>query len=339
MPRHPGSVDNPTPVKKKSAVVAEKNRKTKIQVAALKSQLKSQYIKKLTACSTSAMRKQKLVCVNTMSEPKETKVEDEPLEDDVFNELVETKGEDTPSESSPAIKSEEDEPASGTEDDAKSKDTESKEKPPPFHEHPRWKQKEAETEELRKQNEELRTDFDAFKEDASKKPSDTSDPIPQWFVDQYGENDQNWRAYQQREQTSREQFKQEILGEVQANQSKAQADFDKANQLINKQVTDLQVTSGVDFTTLDEKGQNSERNELMAVMNKFKPVNDQGNWDFEKGYEILQMSKGKPDKEKSDARKKIAASTTTKETGEPKSKDYVNQQDLKSEDWSSIGLS
>ena len=71
-------------------------------------------------------------------------------------------------------------------------------------------------------------------------------------------------------------------------------------------------------------------------MLEWRPTDENGNFNFRKGYEIYQLQKLKDnDPAHAIARKKLADAATKSERGEPKVKDYYTSEDLK-KGWQSI---
>lgn len=57
---------------------------------------------------------------------------------------------------------------------------------------------------------------------------------------------------------------------------------------------------------MKDEGLKFDKNELIKVVNDYRPINDEGKWDFRRAYKILQLNAKSPDK----ARKELADSTT-----------------------------
>ena len=92
---------------------------------------------------------------------------------------------DSPNEKEPKVE----EPSKGdnTTEGEKPKDV-------PFHEHPRWKEREEELKELRAFKEEVTDKFQELE-----KPHSKSGNIPDWFKELYGENEVAWQKYEEHE--------------------------------------------------------------------------------------------------------------------------------------------
>jgi len=178
----------------------------------------------------------------------------------------------------------------------------------PWHKDPRW----IEWQEERKQLLE-------FKEDATPKLASINSQeqveIPKWF----GGDEGAWKAYNADFQANLSRVKSEAIAEYEAKQ-KAEADrVQKANEYVTNELN-----------TLHSKGLKFEDNELLKVLNDYPLVKADGNWDFEKAYEVLELKKLKESNpEKLQARKDIAASTKSSTTGEPTAKTYFTPADFK----------
>ena len=88
---------------------------------------------------------------------------------------------------------------------------------------------------------------------------------------------------------------------------------------------------GDQVQSLKDEGLKFDKNELMKVMYDYKPTDDEGNLDFRKGYEIMEVLK-KKDPEKTEARKKIADEGKDSK-GEPANKKWKTPDDLVGVGW------
>lgn len=84
--------------------------------------------------------------------------------------------------------------------------------------------------------------------------------------------------------------------------------------------------------SLKDSGKVFDENELKAIAVKYKPTDDLGNIDFNLAYEILMEKKSiekEKEGEKSNARKRVAADTSSTTKGETPKKDYMTHADFR----------
>ncbi len=137
---------------------------------------------------------------------------------------------------------------------------------------------------------------------------DTHVEIPDWFKGIYGDDVNAYQNYLMTERQSIiEQAKREIITDQQRQVAEQEARVQRWNDYSTNSMDSLQA-----------EGKSFDRNELMAFMLKWQPTDAQGNFDFNKGYELMSMTKPAT-QEKSKARKAIAdISQTTNNTSERK---------------------
>lgn len=225
---------------------------------------------------------------------------------------------ETPSESQPEKEPKEAEPVVGD-----PSNTPNKEDNVPFHEHPRWKQREQELEELREQTVRQDQEISELKSRRSE-PSDTE--VPEWFRELYGDNAVAWEKYNEHHASEREAIKQEAVAEIERKAEAEVAETQKWNSWVENEIGKLK-----------GEGKEFDRNELINVMLTYRPTDPNNNFDFEAGYKIYEALKAKPatDPAKSHARKQLADSTATT-SGEPKAKSYQTSATLRNLKWGSI---
>lgn len=211
-------------------------------------------------------------------------------------------GEETSAASSTENKSEEQAGDSSTTD--KNATDAGKEKDVPFHDHPRWKERE---EQWNKRLEEQREEFDKKLAalDPKNKPEDEkngSDVIPEWF----GGDLKQWKAYQADQRKlladSRKEWEQELKNTHSA-QEKAVVE---ANKHFDESVLKIEAASG----------QKVDRKELLqfVIDNQIVDLKTQ-KWDYEKGYRWMTAEKKANGSSNQgggrQARKDLAGATTT----------------------------
>jgi hypothetical protein len=239
-----------------------------------------------------------------------------PKQEDPFADLG--KEEETPPESSPENNQEKDKPEEGEVQD-KAPNTPVKEVP--FHENPRWQQRERELEELRAFKEEAEAKFQSLEKNIT--PSEVS--IPRWFSTLYGENTEAWEAYQEHEGESREQLKREVIESQKQEQYAAQQEEQKWLNWVEDGVQSLK-----------SEGKVFDKNELLKAVLDYGFTDESGNYDFRKAYNYLEATKGTRPSPQTEAKKKIADISSSGKGGESTQKDYLSQKDLRHKSWSSL---
>lgn len=228
-------------------------------------------------------------------------------------------GEETPSDSPAEKEQEKVKPVEG--------DNTQAEKEVPFHQNPRWIERENELKTLREKSEiyekEL-ADLKKFKEQSSQNKSDTK--VPEWFSTLYGDNAEAWEKYSEHSKKEREEMKREIFEEQQRQVVQAQEQEKYWNNWVENEMVKL-----------ESKGYKFDRGELSQVMLKTRPTDGNGNLDFEAGYETYVARKGPAvNTQQSQARKQVADSVTRSSRGEPAPKDYMTSSELRNKSWSQL---
>lgn len=197
----------------------------------------------------------------------------------------------------------------------------------PFHQHPRWIERENELNELRERDEQTSrelAELKAFKETSTKQTEDTT--VPEWFSELYGDNQVAWSKYNAHEQTRTEEIENRIIARQREEQTKASQEASHWDKWVDTEVTKL-----------ESKGYKFERNELIQTMVEFRPTDADNNFDFEAGYKIYDALREKADSSKSDARKQLADTTTvTSIKGETPKRDYMTPAELRGRSWGSL---
>lgn len=191
----------------------------------------------------------------------------------------------------------------------------------PYHKNPRFKEL-VEEKNLYKSKAEkveaLEQEIERLKTVLPTANQSTHQPIPQWFSSLYGENPDAWSAYQMHSQEERRQMKTELMEELKREQQRETQETQKWNNWIEGQLTSLK-----------DEGKQFDRNEFLKFMRDYSPVNAQGQYDFQKGFELYELKKQSEGIVKNQGRKTIAAATSSKPGTGPKTRDYVTPKDLR----------
>lgn len=198
------------------------------------------------------------------------------------------------------------------------------EKQIPYHKDPRWIRQREELQAERAARElaerkarELEERFVTTTDFASELVGDDEDAqerIRQWEQHIISKAAQELKQQQEREKQTRAEEQARWLNWVRDN------------------LTELQDETGFKAISDDGETITAEGKELLAVLQEF-PIDDgQGNFSIRRGYDLYQKLKVKEQEKStknSDARKKLAASTVSKESSASESKDYVTSADLR----------
>lgn len=189
----------------------------------------------------------------------------------------------------------------------------------PFHKHPRWRALQQELKEAR----EFREAVMPLLERLGQKPEDRreeEEKVPDWFIELFGENEVAWQKYRAYDENQRKKLRAEILHEIQVEQE----NMVRQQKAQEKWVDD-------ELQKLSDEGFTFERNELLKVALDYLPTDADGNIDFRKAYEILQLKKAgiAPAKPRSEEKKKIADQTVSRGKISEEKKDYQTFQTLR----------
>ena len=184
-----------------------------------------------------------------------------------------------------------------------------------FHKNPRFKELVEEKNRWKAQAEELAR-LKVEVEQIRSQPQDNEPSIPEWFKGLYGDDADRWNDYSQYQKSQRDQVKQELLLEQQQKIQQQQ-----------QQVTRWEEYSNDSMDKLEAAGKEFDRKELKSFVEKWAPVDQYGNYDYSKGYELMTMAKA-PNPEKSKARKDIADISSSNSSVSNQSKDFMTAQDL-----------
>lgn len=222
--------------------------------------------------------------------------------------------EETPADSAPEKEEVEEEEAEGVEPVAEDN--------VPFHQHPRWVEREKELKELRERDEAMAAELAEIR---AAKTSQEDTEIPAWFSELYGDNVTAYQKYQEHEQSRTEEIKNQILTEQQTAAQKAQQETERWNKWVEDEISSLQA-----------EGNTFDRNKLINTMLEYSPTDANNNLDFKKGMAIYKALEGKPDTAKAEARKELADTATVTTKGEPAKKDYMTPAELRNKSWASL---
>lgn len=199
----------------------------------------------------------------------------------------------------------------------------------PFHEHPRWKQREDEwttrfnDQEKRHQDDiaSIRTEFGT-----ARKENEQNTKIPAWF----GGDQAQWDSYRADRDAELKQIEDRAITRAKEdlqNSSKAQTDAVKeATDYMNTEVAAIEADK-----TLNPTGEKVNAEELLKVVLENELIDSKGRWNYKAGFKIL---KGNPvakpaAKQNTQERKEVAAATTSEAGPEKKGPAVATSEDFK----------
>lgn len=201
------------------------------------------------------------------------------------------------------------------------------EKDIPFHKHPRWMERENELKELREFKEKAAPTLEEFNKFKSALDSKEQTNIPEWFKELYGENEVAWQKYSEHTKNEREEMMKELQAKQEADRQAAQKEEQKWNKWVEDGLDGLKIL-GLEF----------DRNALVKTMldNQDKVTRD-GQFDFNLGYKLYRELNPDNSQAISQARKKLADTTTKSSSSEKGSKGYMTSNELRGKSWNQLG--
>lgn len=195
----------------------------------------------------------------------------------------------------------------------------------PFHEHPRWKQRESEWE-SRFNNQEARHQEDMKKlreEFSGNKPTGKpeSKPIPSWF----GGTQEQWDAYQADLQEQFKEVEEKAFERFQGSKTEEQKAVEEATKYMKSELTAIEADP-----TLNPSGKKVDPNKLLKVVMDNELIDSKGRWNYRAGMKILnsQNPQAKRPAKPTQDKKKLAGATTSEPTGETQPKNFKTSKDF-----------
>lgn len=246
----------------------------------------------------------------------ENQMADTPFEGQ--NPFEEEEGDGT-STGSPTENNEEDENGDSGADDKNQKDPH---KDVPFHDHPRWKQREEEwqnrfnTQEKRHQD-----DIKSVREEfvSARKDNRENDQIPAWF----GGSQEQWNAYRTDRDSELKLAEERAYERVNAAKTAETKAIEQATAYMQSEVAFIE-----NDKTINSQGMKIDPNKLLKIVMDNDLVDSQGRWNYRAGWRMLQ-SQGNPSASKPGDRKTIAGATTSDSKGETKPQPFKTTADFK----------
>lgn len=182
--------------------------------------------------------------------------------------------------------------------------SEKEEKPLAFHEHPRFKELIEEKNTLANQVKEMAARLEEVNKNLAPKEQVK---VPSWLQKSVGENPEIFNEFNSWLSEIENRIEQKTFEKFQSTKTQEQAQAQKWEKYVNDSVAKLQAD-----------GKKFDRNELLAITEKYLPTDVSGNIDFEKAYELYEMTKAK-DKPSNEAQKKVAGAAGADKTADTSS--------------------
>jgi len=232
--------------------------------------------------------------------------------------------EDTENEDSEESSTEENDTDDTQTDQGEGKNTDQDpDKDKPFHEHPRWKQRETEWEtRFNQQEARHQEDLKAIREEfgAARKANETQE-MPIWF----GGTQEQWDAYRKDrdvEIKAAEDRAYERINNAKTSEEKA---IEEATAYMQSEMATIESDK-----TLNPNGIKVDPNKLLKVVMDNELVDSKGRWNYRAGFKILQAQTPAPKAPVvTKERKAIAGATGTESKPETKPAPYKTSADFK----------
>lgn len=224
-----------------------------------------------------------------------------------------------------------DQAGDGTDDDASAGGEAGKgtktDKDVPFHEHPRWKQRESEWQQkFNEQEQRHQNDIKAIREEfgAARKENAEATEIPSWFGGDQKQWDQ-FREWNDKQISSAEERALKKLGETR------KAEDDAVKEATEYMRTELSFIESDD--ELNPEHKKVDPNKLLKFVMDNDLVDSKGRWNYRAGWRMMKGSASTtkpPAKPNTTDRKVLAGATTTQpQKGETKPKAFKTSEDFK----------
>lgn len=245
---------------------------------------------------------------------------------------------ETPGESSPENKPKETAPSQeGVKDEEETTASESSNTPVvnkevPLNKDKRWqdmresiKQRDSQMEEMKKEHQAQISELKELIQSGKSQPA----KAPKAFAELFGiDTEEAWSKWLELSQATvtpvdEKALEAKILKQIEAKQQ-------EQSQAQKKQLEWVDTELG----KLKEEGLKFEKNELLSILDTYRPTDENGYLDFRKGYELLQMANAtKPANHRKQARKELAGKTASSGAGDPTPSDVVDLAKTRNKNW------
>lgn len=194
----------------------------------------------------------------------------------------------------------------------------------PFHQHPRWKQREDEWQtRFNVQEQRHQDDIKSVREEfaAARKDNAENTDVPSWF----GGTQEQWNEYiawNDKRISSAEERALQRITEASSAESKAVKD---ATDFMRGEITSIEGDKN-----LNPDGKKVDPNKLLKIVMDNDLVDSKGRWNYRAGFRMMQnQAPVQAPKPKTEDRKTIAGATTSDQRGEVKPKNFKTNDDFK----------
>lgn len=195
----------------------------------------------------------------------------------------------------------------------------------PFHEHPRFRELIQEKNQLKESLSEMQDKIEKLQSNNSSQENIT---IPEWFTELYGQNEYAYKKLLDHETSTRDTIKKEIVQEYKQQVEQQQAEVSKWDKWLSD-----------GLSTLKSDGKKFNETELLNVIKTYSPSDNNGNIDLNKAYDLYTaLNKNSFNKEKSDAKKNLAASTSSEGENDNSIKDFKTSKDVRYRGWGDLTI-
>lgn len=179
----------------------------------------------------------------------------------------------------------------------------------PFHQHPRWKEREEDWKRREKEWEArhnaLAQRFDSEMEKvrnaSQKQREEHTEEIPNWFG---GDADQ-WKAYKAHEETRIAQAEQRAIEKIRGQEAEEKRKVQEANEHFETSIKALE----------DESGMTVDKNKLLKITLDNQLVDPQGRWNYRAAFQIYRATEAPKAPTPSPEKKKLADATLSENRG------------------------
>ena len=197
----------------------------------------------------------------------------------------------------------------------------------PFHEHPRWKQREEEWDErFNKQEERHQEDMRKLREEFSKSSEKKdeelkSEEAPSWF----GGTPEQWKEFRDWNKQQIESVEKGALSKIDEAKSAEAKAVKEATDYFQAELKAIQGDK-----TLNPSGKKVDPNKLLKLVMDNELIDSKGRWNYRAGMKIMNADNPtKPSVPNNTQKKKIASATTSESKGETKPKAFKTSKDFK----------
>ncbi|HEX9503613.1 MAG TPA: hypothetical protein VF974_04815 [Patescibacteria group bacterium] len=198
----------------------------------------------------------------------------------------------------------------------------------PFKDHPRWQEREREWQtKLEQAIGETKAEYEGRIQSLEDKfsPLLRGDIKPsEFFKKVYGDDPELYKEYLLERDTEAQRIKDEAIAEYEGR-------IEAGRQAVEAENKRWETWVETSVQSLKDSGKTFDENRLKAIAIRDMPTDLNGNIDFTKAYNIMLLEDRVAEtegKKKTDARKELAASTTSTNKGEAPARDYLTHEDI-----------